>query len=259
MRARLLRLARAVRYAPTDALLIGSAAEARRFWLFRHFPDGRGTATLRPRALRGAALVVRDGTSDAQVIWYVLTQKAHLPPPGLGPLRSALDLGANIGVAAAHLAVTFPAARVTAVEPDPGNAAACRANTEAWRDRCEVVEGAAWTTGGTLSLDSGGAEDAISVAPPGSGSVEVVAHPIGELVRRAAVDGVLDYVKMNVEGAEAELLSTAADWAGPVRALRVELHPPYDFERCRADLERAGFAVRLAAGTRDPWVTALRR
>lgn len=259
MRARAVQLARALRYAPTDALLMRDAISARRFWTLRHFPDARGTLTLRPRALGGAELAVRDGTSDAQVTWYVLSQKAHLPPAELGPIRSALDLGANIGVAAAHLAVTFPLARVTAVEPDPGNAEACRANTEHWRYRCEVVEGAAWTSAGLLRLVAGSAEDAVRVEPlADAGAGGVTAHPIAELVQRAAVDGTLDYLKMNIEGAEAELLATANEWAGAVRALRVELHEPYGLEQCRRDLEHAGFRVRAGATPGDPWVTALR-
>lgn len=260
MRARTVQLARALRYAPTDALLMRDAASARRFWALRHFPGDRGTVTLRPLALGGAEIAVRDGTSDAQVTWYVLSQKAHLPPPEIaGSLHSALDLGANIGIASAHLAASFPNVRVTSVEPDPGNAQLCRVNTQPWRDRCKVVEGAAWTSDGPLRLVAGSAEDAVRVTPPTDGGAgEVTGYPIAELVRRAAVDGTLDYLKMNIEGAEAELLRTAHEWAGSVRAMRVELHQPYGLEQCRSDLERAGFRVRTGAKPGDPWVTALR-
>lgn len=260
MRTRAVQLARALRYAPTDALLMRDAVSARRFWTLRHFQGARGTVVLRPRGLGGAEIVVRDGTSDAQVTWYVLSQKAHLPPPELhGSLRSALDLGANIGVASAHLAASFPSVRVTAVEPEPGNAELCRANTRPWRDRCEVIEGAAWTSDGLVGLVAGSAEDAVRVEPLGEpGAVEVTAHPIAELVRRASVDGVLDYLKMNIEGAESELLRTAHEWAHSVRAMRIEVHQPYGLEQCRSDLERAGFRVRAGTGPDDPWVTALR-
>jgi len=53
-------------------------------------------------------------------------------------------------------------------------------------------------------------------------------------------DGV-DYGKMDVEGAERELLRGDAAWLRCVRSLGIEVHPPYTALECERDLERQGF------------------
>lgn len=250
------RALRALRYLVSDVTLM-ERRDAAHFWLARH-SDGTGTIDVHPRALGGASIAIREGTTDAQVVWYVLRQRAHLPPAALDLTpRSILDLGANIGVAAAHFAVSFPSARVVAVEPDPENAELCRANLARWPDRCEVIEAAAWTSRAHVALQ-GEAADARRVEPTVSGTVEAL--PIDELVERAAVDGVVDYLKMNVEGAEQALLAGAASWAHCVRCLRVEVHPPYRVEDCATDLAGLGFDVmpRPPSRSPDPWVTGIR-
>lgn len=238
------RLVRAARYLPGDVSLAGA-----RFWRARHF-GGDGRLTIRPAALGGEPIELRIGTSDPQVAWYVLCEQDQLPPHGVEP-RSILDLGANIGIAAALFATRFTTARIVAVEPDPANAALARTNLAPWADRCEVIEGAAWIDKGTLALTGDQADSRAVTAGDGG----VAAIPIDELVARAEVDGALDFVKMNIEGAERALLRDPS-WTRRVRAIRVEVHPPYTVADCGADLQRAGFTI---LPTRcGPWVTALR-
>lgn len=64
------------------------------------------------------------------------------------------DLGANIGLTMAYMAHVFPNARVIGVEPDAGNADLARRNVAPWRDRCTVVEAAAWFQDGSVGLSS---------------------------------------------------------------------------------------------------------
>ncbi len=64
---------------------------------------------------------------------------------------------------------------------------------------------------------------------------------IERLLRSAATPDPVDFVKMDVEGAEREILADASAWADRVRAIKVEVHAPYTLEACRRDLERAGF------------------
>jgi FkbM family methyltransferase len=137
-----------------------------RFWRLRHFPSReQAAASIRFRALENEALYLRPGTSDAQVAWYTLKLRVSLPPPGIGSPGVIVDLGANIGVASAQLATRFPEATILAVEPDPGNAAACRRNLAAWQTRCTVVEAAVWSDLGSVHLVvAAGAEDSSYVS-----------------------------------------------------------------------------------------------
>lgn len=250
------RIIRALRYLPSDLALMSGPAGGLRFWRARHW-GGAGTTCVRPRALRGESIAIRRGTTDAQVAWYVLSQRAQLLPSGHDALASIVDLGANIGVSAALFAVLNPEARILAVEPDADNAELCRANTLPWRDRCTVVEAAVWASPGEVHL-VGNRPDSLRVqADATSGGRKVDTIATAELIERAAVRGRVDFVKMNVEGTEAALLREP-EWLSSVDAIRVEVHPPYSIADCAADLEAAGFAVRRPASDDDPWVTGVR-
>ena len=56
-----------------------------------------------------------------------------------------------------------------------------------------------------------------------------------------ADSGPPDYVKMDVEGAERALLSTATEWARQTKSIKVELHGDYSPDACRDDLRALGF------------------
>ena len=51
----------------------------------------------------------------------------------------------------------------------------------------------------------------------------------------------VDYLKMDIEGAEADILPLAANWASRVDCLKVELHAPATYESCAAWLSSAGY------------------
>ena len=61
----------------------------------------------------------------------------------------------------------------------------------------------------------------------------------------------VDYMKMDIEGAEKEVLQGDAAWARRVRCINVEVHTEhYPLSQCIADLQRIGFdtAVRQESG-----------
>lgn len=200
------------------------------------------TTELRLRPLGGMPFRVRPGTADADVVWQTFVGRYHLPPAGLDP-ATILDLGANVGATVAHFAVLHPSARIVAVEVDPENAALLRANVAPWGDRCEVVEAAVWSEEGELAFDRApGREDGVRVRDDGGGTGRAQAVTVASLLDRAG--GTADYVKLDVEGAEREVLARASDWASRVGCLKVEVHAPYDLSAADADLAGAGFDVR---------------
>jgi hypothetical protein len=74
---------------------------------------------------------------------------------------------------------------------------------------------------------------------------------IASLVEQLNVPQV-DFVKMDIEGAEKEVLGAAGAWIGKVRCLKVEVHPekastPYTVAACTKDLEKHGMIC-----SRDP-------
>ena len=186
-------------------------------------------------------MLLRRRGSDARVLWDTIHGRYHLPPGDLASAdaRLIIDLGSNIGLTMAHLATRFTRARVLGVEPDPGSASLARNNIEPWRDRCELVEAAIWPTDGAVNLATReGSEWAAHVGPAAGATVEAIS--LDSLLAQTAPDRV-DYMKVDIEGAERDVLRAGGDWPRRVERLKVEVHPPYTVTECAEDLQAIGY------------------
>jgi FkbM family methyltransferase len=165
----------------------------------------------------------------------------HLPPADLPDHPVIVDLGSNIGYTVADLAFRYPNARVVGVEMDYDNATLARQNTSWCGERVNIVHAAVWVQDGVISY--GGVEaDSFTIfsAPSAGSSKEAPARRVSTLLADHRVDRV-DYLKMDIEGAEKFVLSQNADWLDAVQSMKVELHAPASFEWCREVLEQRGF------------------
>jgi hypothetical protein len=57
----------------------------------------------------------------------------------------------------------------------------------------------------------------------------------------------VDFVKMDIEGAEREVLRRNTAWAHRVHSIKVEAHGDYGREQCVRDLQELGFRTALDA------------
>jgi len=197
---------------------------------------------LRVQAL-GCSVGVRQGTKDYCAVRDTFAGRYHLPPAGITP-ETILDLGANIGMTMAHLAVLYPRARIIGVELDADNAALCRENVRPWADRCKLVEGAAWSADGEVMYERRrGCEQGFHVTRQ-HGNATAPAISLNTLLGRHGWDRV-DFVKMDIEGAEQQVLRRATEWAERVRSIKVEVHGAYTMNDCAGDLRALGFDTRF--------------
>jgi hypothetical protein len=163
--------------------------------------------------LYGRSIWVREGTSDVDTVWDVFVNGPHVPPARVQRrgMHLVWDIGANIGLAMADMAMRWPEARIVGVEADPENAALARRNFEGWDDRCELIEASV----PEMSLD--------------------------ELLERTG--GPVAFARIAVPGAR-ELLRSETDWAQHVGCIKVRAGDGYALEDCIADLQRLGFEAR---------------
>lgn len=220
----------------------------------RHVGSGGRVVRLRLRPLGGREVLVRPSTSDVDTVWGTFAGGYHRPPPEAlanGP-RLVWDLGANIGLTMADLANRHPGARIVGVELDSENAALARVNVAAWGMRCEVIEGGVWPDDGELRYVRFAGSTAghhVTGAPFEDDLAVTGARAISPWSLLALEDreATVDYAKIDIEGAERELLSRNTGWAERVRTVAVEIHPPYSIEACERDLGALGYRTR-----RDP-------
>ena len=213
---------------------------------------GEAQVSLRLRPLEGGRVRVRPHTADIFSVRDTFLSRYHLPPaqPGAPAVTRVWDLGANIGLTAAHMAVLFPSARILAVELDGANADLCRENLSGWSARCEVMQAAVWPTDGEVEYElaardeqSFRAQDARAPRDPARARAPSIA--LNTLLAREDPDAAIDVVKMDIEGAEEQVLSEHTEWAERVRTIIVEVHEPYDVDRCRGDLDALGFETTI--------------
>ena len=192
---------------------------------------------LRVRTIGGRRVLCRP-SQDVWTFKYTFLSQFHLPPVALREHATILDLGSNVGYTVAHLAHVFPTARVVGVEMDAANFALAEHNTAAFGDRVRLVRAAVWTHDGEVAY-SGEDDDAFTVRCE-QGARRAPSVRIDTLLDAHGIDRV-DFVKMDIEGAEAAIVAEPAPWLDRVQSLKIETHPPATLDLMRAVLEPRGF------------------
>ncbi|MGH7945789.1 MAG: FkbM family methyltransferase [Opitutaceae bacterium] len=167
-------------------------------------------------------LWVRPGSSDAATFDEVFVAHEYdLPFSDFSP-GHILDLGANVGCASVLFASRWPAASILAVEPEARNLILLKRNTGPY-PKINALQAAVWSRPARLAVanpdDDANAFRMIE-APGDSG---IPAFTISQLIDRLGCRR-LDLLKMDVEGAEAEILRGAEEWLDRVNVMIVELH-----------------------------------
>lgn len=169
--------------------------------------------------------------------------------------RRILDLGGNIGFGTVFFSKLFPEADFAVVEPDPRNLPLLRKNLGLNGVSATVVAGAVGPAMGTLALRYGENPTCSSLAGTGmhdlSNTVEVAVTTVPKVMEQAGWDQI-DLVKVDIEGAEEELLARDNQWLAKVGAIIVEIHPNTTVERLNGHLAPFGFHLKRFGTGREP-------
>lgn len=195
--------------------------------------------------LLGRELRVTDAQSFLAIYWaYFKREEYRFRAARENPL--ILDCGANVGLGVRYWKHLYPKARVIAFEPDPESFDALENNT---RDlaRVNLRREAVWTQKGPISFAATGGDGGhlatVSPFPQPSDKKLVVS---ATRLRDHLVDPV-DLLKLDIEGAETDVLLDCRDRLSLVRHLFVEYHSfsgqPQRLSAFFDVIESAGFRV----------------
>lgn len=171
--------------------------------------------------------------------------------------ETVLDIGAYVG--SFSIAVAKRVKKVLAIEPDPKNYACLQRNVSKLAN-VQTVRKAVWDSKKELKLylDPRYPIAHSVVIPPGSKFINVEADTLDNIVSELGFDKV-DFIKMNIEGAELEALQGAKQVLKSARKVVVEAHHVRNGEEtwpqvCQF-LEAQGFKTHTieAAGTVYAW------
>lgn len=133
-----------------------------------------------------------------------------------------LDCGANIGISVLRYKMLFPGAQITAFEPDPGIADVLRRNLDRnGAHDVQLIEGAVWIRHGEMSFFCEGADGSrlVSKGSRYRSNIKVKTVDFNDYISRE-----IDLIKMDIEGAEFDVIPHIADRLRLVRNMIVECH-----------------------------------
>jgi FkbM family methyltransferase len=171
---------------------------------------------------------------------------------------NVLDCGANIGLAAFYIKSRFPRATVTAFEPDPEVCEVLRQNVI--RNKLQGVsvnQKAVWTQEGTVKFAARGADAGrIALAHDSHDLIEVPTVRLRDFLHAP-----VDFLKIDIEGAEMPVIEDCADRLSNVERLFVEYHSfdrePQILGELLGILQDAGFRylVQSVNASHTPFLT----
>jgi FkbM family methyltransferase len=164
-----------------------------------------------------------------------------------------IDCGASIGLSVCYFKTLYPESEITAFEPDPQIYEMLKRNCESWGAKnVHLIPKAVWNCESALKFS----RDRIS---PGRISERANGEDLLEVQTcrlRDYLTGKIDLLRLNIEGAEVDVLLDCVDLLGQVQNLIVDYHSLSDRPQ-RVDsliglLTKAGFRLHFRAPSLSP-------
>ncbi len=161
-----------------------------------------------------------------------------------------IDCGANVGIGTLYFKQLYPNAEVLCFEPDPIAFELLQKNIQSLGlSGVTSLQKAVWTENAQLKFDPDPSSTAGRINFESKGDMLVSAVPLRDFLTRP-----VDLLKIDIEGAETEVLESCKDRLFHVRNLFVEYHSyvgmPQTLHRLVAVLAEAGFRVYVENGGR---------
>jgi FkbM family methyltransferase len=179
-----------------------------------------------------AVVCLRENTFDFITLEEVVLEQVYRAIPKHVPrCQRIIDLGANIGLTCLYLAACYPTARIAAVEPLLQNYTLLTKNVADLikAGRCLPMQAAVWSSEKTLVFEQPEIAQRYNAyrvqqpTPDASYSLNVDGLTVQNIMDRADFPEV-DILKVDIEGAESELLKGDLGWLDHTGAIAIEFH-----------------------------------
>lgn len=162
------------------------------------------------------------------------------------------DCGSNIGISCLYYHLHYPQAKIIAFEPDPQIGKLLAGNLERLNHAgLHLRKEAVWTTDGSMAFYQHDVDGGSVLAGGASQSVDV---PTVDLRKILEEEKQIDFLKIDIEGAESALLPHIAPALGHVQNLFIEYHSYPQQAQNMGELllllEKAGFRYYLMTQNR---------
>lgn len=230
-----------------SAIALGATPSAQWALFWRQTKNVRvrlGLATYHAREVfsvetRLGTLHFRDNFGDITNVPGLLHEQVYRPPVVVGD-GTILDVGANIGLAAAWLRHTYPGRPVHCFEPLAENAALVPLNCPGAHVHNVAVGAAAGTVALAVDADAVMASTIDYARAAGTRTIDVVT--LDEHVRAHGIERVA-FLKIDTEGMELDVLRGATDTLARTGVIALETHERHRHDEVLALLRAHGFRI----------------
>jgi FkbM family methyltransferase len=172
----------------------------------------------------------RGGTTDFPILRLIIGNE--LVFKNLKNPKLIIDAGANVGFVSVFYANRFPPSEVIAVEMEESNFEMLKRNTNGYKN-IKPVRAALWNHNGGVSFGDSNSKDSFNLVDQSTNRYNVPSVTIKELLN----DTTADLIKLDIEGAEVEVLDDMRVNNIQPKVLVVELHERFR-EGCTKALEK---------------------
>lgn len=198
----------------------------------------------------GGELVYRLNRGDLQSIRECLVQDDYKLPDDVGAVDAFIDVGANIGLTTIAFARRLRLGHVVCVEPSPENARLLRENLRRNGIAAIVIEAAVGDRDGTASFVRA---RSANMGRIGEGGEDVRVVSMGTVLAAVPAAVRIGLLKIDIEGAEADILRGSLSWLSRVDHVVMEIHSVLDVDPGWCEERFALAGLTLVDTQRDVW------
>lgn len=173
---------------------------------------------------KGHDIYLRPGKSDFNVLNQIFVDTQYDSYNYIKNPQVIVDGGANIGLSTIFFKMQFPDSKVFCIEPEIGNFQMLEKNTVQYED-VELIRKGLWGSTTSIFLNKGAftVDNYISLRPTESTIEEISCISIPDLMKEHNLNKI-DILKLDIEGAEKNILSASTGWLDNVGCLMIETH-----------------------------------
>lgn len=185
---------------------------------YKHLPAGK----IKEHVLFGKNLYFSDSIQLVNGLEEIFIEEAYKQTLSEHPY--IIDCGSNIGLSVIYLKRQYPTAQIIAFEPDDTNFHLLSENVKSFGFKdVSLHKEAVWVENTTLQFSNEGSMGSKIETGNGINTVEVKAIRLKDFLIKE-----IDFLKIDIEGAEYKVLNDIADKLYMVKNMFVEYHGTFD-------------------------------